>query len=181
MTSTVCLPGAGGLLGAAEAAVGALCGGTDPSVLLGSDAFDALGRLTVVAHQVAALQSALAVRVVDANQWQGRGSATAPMWLAKRLGCTTSAAHRLLATGRRLDDLPATRQAFASGAISSDEADAIVAAADVDPGAESTLLAIATKDHDLAVTRKAADKVRHQSRPVAQEQARMERIRRARR
>ena len=181
MTSTVCLPGAGGLLAAAEVAVGALCRGTDPAVVTGSDAFDGLGRLTVVARQVAALQSALAVRVVDANQWQGRGSPTGPMWLAKQLGCTTSAAHRLLATGRRLDDLPATRQAFAAGAISSDEADAIVAAADIDPGAEADLLGLATTHHDLGVTRKAADKVRHQSRSAAQEQARMERIRRGRR
>ena len=181
MTSTVCLPGAGSLLAAAEAAVGALCDATDPAVLLGSDALGGLARLTVVARQVAALQSALAVRVVESNTWRGRGSATGELWLAKQLGCTGGAAHRLLATGRKLDDLPATREAFASGTISSDEADAIVAAAVVDPGAESGLLAIAVKDHDLAVTRKAADKVRHQSRSAAQEQARRARIRRARR
>ena len=181
MTSTVCLPGAGSLLAAAEAAVGALCDATDPAVLLGSDALGGLARLTVGARQVAALQSALAVRVVESNTWRGRGSATGELWLAKQLGCTGGAAHRLLATGRKLDDLPATREAFASGTISSDEADAIVAAAVVDPGAESGLLAIAVKDHDLAVTRKAADKVRHQSRSAAQEQARRARIRRARR
>jgi len=181
MTSTALDPGAGGLLATAEAAVGALCEGTDPSVLLGSDALDGLARTAVVVRRLAALQSALAVRVVESNTWRGRGSPTGELWLAKQLGCTTSSAHRLLATAKKLDELPATKQAFASGAISGDEADAIVAAAVVDPTAEAALLAIAAKDHDLAVTRKAADKVRHQSRSVAQEQARMERIRRARR
>jgi hypothetical protein len=181
MASILSLPGAGGLLGAVETAIGALCDGTDPGVVSGADALDGLARLTVAARRSAAVQTSLAVRVVESNMWQGRGSPTAPMWMAKQLGCTTGAAHRVLDTARKLDDLPVTRDAVMSGAISADEANAIVAAATVDPSAESALLAIAVKDHDLASTRKAADKVRHQCRSAAQEQARLERIRKNRR
>jgi hypothetical protein len=174
-------PCAGGLLAAVEAAVGALCDGTDAAVVTGSDSLDALGRVTVAVRRLAAVQTALAVRVVESNRWQGRGSPTAQVWLAKELGCPIGEAHRRLATAKHLDDLPVTREAVEAGQISRDEADAIVSAAVVDPGAESALLALAVADHDLDSTRKAADKVRHQSRSAEQEQARLERIRRGRR
>jgi hypothetical protein len=172
---------AGGLLAAVEATVGALCDGTDAACLTGPDALDALARITVAVRQLTAVQTALAVRVVESNRWQGRGSPTAQVWLAKELGCPIGEAHRRLATAKHLHDLPVTRHAVESGQISRDEADAIVSAAVVDPGSESVLLALAVADHDLGSTRKAADKVRHQSRSAEQEQARLERIRRGRR
>jgi hypothetical protein len=174
-------PCAGGLLAAVEAAVGALCGGTDVACLTGTDSLDALGRVTVAVRRLAAVQTALAVRVVESNRWQGRGSPSASVWLAKELGCPIGEAHRRLANAKHLDDLPVTRDAVEAGQISHAEADAIVSAAIVDPGAESALLALAVADHDLGSTRKAADKVRHQSRSAAQELARLERIRRGRR
>ena len=181
MTSTAAPAAAGSRLAAAEAAVGVLCTDTDPAVLSGADALDALGRVTVITRKLAALQTVLALRVIDANQWQGRGSPTAPMWLARQLGCTTGAAHQMLATAKKLDDRPATRQAFANGEISSDEAAAITAAAAVDPSAEAALLAGATGGHDLAATRAASGQVRRQSRSRADEQARTERLHRSRR
>ena len=73
MTSTVCLGGASGLLAGVEAAVGALCDGTDPAVLLGSDALGSLGRLTGMARPCPALHSALAGRVAHSKPVRGCG------------------------------------------------------------------------------------------------------------
>ncbi|MGH2726956.1 MAG: HNH endonuclease [Actinomycetota bacterium] len=72
--------------------------------------------------------------------WRNLGYRTPAQWMAMRAQSTLGAAIATLEMGRRLDELPATRDAFASGALSAHQAQEITAAAAADPSAEASLL-----------------------------------------
>jgi hypothetical protein len=80
-------------------------------------------------------------RVARAVDWKHAGHRNPAEWLASATGVGIGEASRELDTARRLEDLPATAQAYRSGELSEAQASEIAASASVDPDAEPQLLA----------------------------------------
>lgn len=110
------------------------------------DAFERLGRV-VAAGRLAALAAVDRARV-----WRGEGHASFAHWTAERTGTTVGHAVGALTAAKALAELPATREALASGALSVQQAGEIALAAQADRGSESALLA-AAKDKSVAELR----------------------------
>ncbi len=84
--------------------------------------------------EVAQLHSALGAKLTLAladldrrGEWEIDGSASMTAWMRARLDLTNSQANRILKTGRRLRDLPATAAAWLAGALSDGQVEIIVA------------------------------------------------------
>ena len=166
-------------LAAVERTVATWCDGLDASRLSGVDAATGAERMAVVIRRCQAAQLVLAGRAEVCNAYAARARSAAD-WLARQNGTTAGQAKRSLATVKRLEECPATREAFVAGEISADEAEAVSEAATVDPGSERRLLESARTNHDLRETREAADKVRHAARSAEEEAARHARLHRTR-
>src|SRR5215510_1173012 len=95
-------------------------------------------------------------RVANAVNWKHAGHRNPADWLASATGTGVGDASRELDTAKRLEELPATADAFRSGELSEEQA-AEVAAASIDPDAEADLLASV---HDGASLRAVRDKCR---------------------
>ena len=98
------------------------------------DSFAELERLAVAGRTLAGR------RVERSTVWRDEGFSTPARWMAARAQTTVAAAITAIETGRRLEELPATRDAFQSGALSGMQAAEIAAAAVADPSAEESLL-----------------------------------------
>ena len=83
-------------------------------------------------------------RVEESNVWRHDGDRSAAHFLAHKTGTTVGQAISTLEVAHRLEDLPATDEAFRGGALSEVQAAAVTAAAEADPTAEQALLAKAT-------------------------------------
>ena len=79
-------------------------------------------------------------RVATAVNWKHAGHRTPAEWLASATGVSVGEAGRELDTARRLEELPATADAFRAGELSGAQASEIAASATVDPEAEAALL-----------------------------------------
>lgn len=82
----------------------------------------------------------IARQVEKSGVWWRSAYRTPAQWMASRAQTTIAAAVSTLETARKLDELPATREVFASGALSGLQAAEITRAASADPAAERTLL-----------------------------------------
>ncbi|MFA5891743.1 MAG: DUF222 domain-containing protein [Actinomycetota bacterium] len=82
-------------------------------------------------------------RVLRTGTWRRLGYRTPATWMASRTQTTLSHAITAVQTAHRLHELPATREAFATGKLSESQTAEIAAAAEADPGAESALLTFA--------------------------------------
>jgi hypothetical protein len=102
--------------------------------------FAELERLAVAGRTIAGR------RVVQTKAWSGGAYPTPARWMAARAQTSLGAAISTLETGRRLERLPTTRDAFTSGSLSAEQARDITAAASADPAAEASLLDAAAKD-----------------------------------
>ena len=98
------------------------------------DAFAELERLAAAGRTLAGR------RVEQTDLWQRLGFRTPAQWMAVRAQSTVGAAIATLETGRKLDELPAIREAFKSGTLSTHQAKEITAAASLEPAAEQSLL-----------------------------------------
>lgn len=105
------------------------------------------------------------------------GIERAAHWTAARTQTTVGAAITSIETAYRLNKLPATREAFASGRLSEVQTAEISAAASADPSAESSLLALAERGETLSVIREQCRQVRASAAGVEDS---VERIRRGR-
>jgi hypothetical protein len=95
-------------------------------------------------ERLAAAGRTLAGRRVEASKlWAEQGYRTPAHWMASHAQTTVASAVATLETGRRLEELPATRDAFAAGALSGLQAAEIVSAATADPAIELDLLRVA--------------------------------------
>jgi uncharacterized protein DUF222 len=94
-------------------------------------------------HVCAAMKALLARRVEECGVWRADGARTAGHWLAEKTGVTVGAATQALQTARRLDELPATAEAFRAGSLSELQAHEITMAAGADRSAEARLLGAA--------------------------------------
>lgn len=72
--------------------------------------------------------------------WWQTGYRTPAQWIASHARTTVAAAITTLETARKLEELPATREAFKSGALSGLQAAEITRAAAASPTSEATLL-----------------------------------------
>ena len=160
--------------------VGLWCGQTDPALLSGAEAAGGVERLAVVIRQLTAKQAVLAARAAECNSYSKR-SPSPEDWLAKANGTSRGEAKKAVDTAKRLKRCPATAEAFERGDLSVGEADAISAAAVVDPAAEDALVAKATSGHDLGETREQAERVRRAARKGEGPAARRARLRARRR
>jgi hypothetical protein len=75
--------------------------------------------------------------------WKHAGHRNSAEWLANTTGLSVGEASRELETAERLEQCPATADAFRAGELSSSQASEITAAATADPEAEAALLATA--------------------------------------
>jgi hypothetical protein len=98
------------------------------------ETFAELERLAVAGRTLAGR------RVERTDLWQRLGYRTPAQWMAVRAQSTMGAAIATLETGRNLDELPTTREAFKSGTLSAHQAKEISFAASADPSAEQSLL-----------------------------------------
>jgi hypothetical protein len=78
--------------------------------------------------------------VARAGTWSGHGDRNAAEWLARTTGTTATDAAATIATGARMEELPATRAAARAGRLSPAQARAVADAASTDPAAEERLL-----------------------------------------
>lgn len=101
------------------------------------DSFAELERLSVAGRTLTGRA------VAQSDLWQRLGFRTPAQWMAVRSQSTMGAAIATLETGRKLDELPATREAFKAGSLSAHQAREISAAAAADPSAERSLLDVA--------------------------------------
>ena len=89
----------------------------------------------------------MAGRAIEKSHlWWQQGYRTPAQWMASRAQTTVGAAIATLETGRRLESLPATREAFASGSLSAMQVSEISRAAAEAPDAERSLLEAARSE-----------------------------------
>lgn len=86
------------------------------------------------------LKTLAAAKVAASEAWRGDGDRSAEDWLARTTDTSKGEANRMVETGKRLDELPATAEAAKRGDLSAKQAEAIAGAASADPSAERQLL-----------------------------------------
>jgi hypothetical protein len=79
-------------------------------------------------------------RIERTKIWREQGFSTPARWMAAKAQISVPDAIATIETGRRLEDLPETRRAVRSGALSAVQAAQITAAATADPASERSLL-----------------------------------------
>lgn len=124
------------LIAALRAAVASL----DASSLTAADAMALVETFAEGERLCAAGRTLATARVQDTRAWRGTGHRSAAHWVASRTHSTVTAAMASLETARRIDSLPATREALVTGKLSEVQVVEIAAAASADPGAEASLL-----------------------------------------
>jgi hypothetical protein len=145
----------------------------EPGCLSGEQAVRALELMCEVERMAAAGRTLLARRVEQSNVWVRSGHRTAAEFVAVQTGTTVGGAINVLATAERLEQTPATAQAFLAGEVSETQASEIAKAAAVDPAAEDRLLATAKR----GTVRQLTDECRRVRVAATDEAARYDRIR----
>ncbi|MEX2658394.1 MAG: DUF222 domain-containing protein, partial [Acidimicrobiales bacterium] len=135
-----------------EAMVNAL----DVATLSGPGAARLAKRLVTCERVLAACRAEAVKRAADANQWRTAGERSPGAWAAKVTGTTLGQANAELETTAKLEHLPATAAARASGELSELQAKEIAGAATADPAAEAELLRRAKVDDAAALKRRCA-------------------------
>ena len=103
--------------------------------------------LATVAGQVQAVAARVLARVEDDGRWAAGGWRTFGEWAARRQGASSAAVRRDTTLGRALDgDLPGTRVAVESGAVSIEHAQVL---ARFGPTSPARLAALASDEPDL--------------------------------
>src|SRR4051794_27971985 len=156
------------LLRAAEIAVGAWSESLDPALLTGSAAADDMARAEAMKRKITAVTVGLARRVEETRAFKATHRDAAG-WLASTAGSSVGEANRMLRTGERLENCPATKEAFEAGTLSLAEADLVSEAVKADPSAEAELVALATGRHTFHRLRDKGDRGRRGAPPVGGE------------
>ena len=164
-------------LAALEAAAEGFCGGFDADRLTASQAADVLARVTVLERRMAAVKGRAARRVEISSVWQHAGHRSMADWLAARTGDPVGVSVGVLDMAKKLETLPATADALASGDVSLAAAREIAGAVAADPTAEAGLLAVATSGSGHRELVDSAARVRRAAASAEDEAARHERLR----
>jgi hypothetical protein len=150
------------MFSAIREAVSALRSGLDELAqqsLSGSEAAELL-RILTEGERICAAGRTLAARHIEtSNVWQHDGHRSAAEWIAAETGTMVGQAIGVLETAHRLEELPLTKAAFASGRLSELQTREISAAAVADPRKERHLLE-AARTHTALELRNECRRVR---------------------
>ena len=147
----------------------------EPGCVRGDDALAWLSAFVEVERLGAAGRTLMAARVEQSNVWRPSGERSAAQFLAHTTGTSVGRAQSVLETAARLEQLPATADAFRTATLSESQVQEVAAAAAVSPASEARLLERA--DGTLKQLRDECRRVRHAG---TDEQARYDAIRRNR-
>jgi hypothetical protein len=131
----------------------------EPRLLDGADAKRQLRDVARMEAICASVKARLARRVAETNAWQHGGHKSAAHAVAASTGTSVGEASRVLSTAERLEALPDTADAFASGRVTQVQAHEIASAATEVPEAERELITTA-RDRNHAQLRDLAARVR---------------------
>ena len=120
-------------LESAIAGVRSIVESMDSDELRAGDAAGLVDRFAELERFAMAGRTIAARSVEKSRLWWQQGYRTPAQWMASHAQTTVAAAITTLETGRRLDELPATREAFTAGALSGLQAAEIARAAAADP------------------------------------------------
>src|SRR5207302_7898835 len=104
-----------------------------------------------VERLAAAGRTMMARAVERSGIWRDGGHRSAAHWMASVTGVAVGQAVGIMETARRLEDLPAVREAFASGQVSEVKVKEAAAAAATCPSAQDELVAAARTDTVVAL------------------------------
>ncbi len=152
-------------------ALAAVVAGLDVAVVSGDDAAG-LTELFARGERLCATAKAMAARrAATCQAWARAGHRGPDQWLAQLSGSSPAAARTSLAVAEQMEAQPALAQACQAGALSSDQAGHIAAAAQVDPAATPGLVDQASR-HGLFGLRDSCRQVVHAGRSAPHDQAR---------
>jgi hypothetical protein len=118
----------------------------EPDLLAGNRATELMELFAESERLSAAGRTATAGRAAQAAEWRGAGYRTPAAWVASMTQVSVGQAITTLQTAHHLMQLPATRDAFATGLLSEVQAAEIASAAAATPDAEAALLELADTD-----------------------------------
>jgi hypothetical protein len=122
-----------------------LVGQAEPGIHDLDEAVGLVKLFTEIKRLAAAGELLFAKRVADAGSWDGRDRSAAH-WFARETGISVGDAQAKFATAERLEELPATAEAFRAGKLSDQQARHVSIGATADPDAETMLLETAAND-----------------------------------
>ncbi|HWC11337.1 MAG TPA: hypothetical protein VG455_08960 [Acidimicrobiales bacterium] len=114
--------------------------GFDAAVLAAADAEVVVGLAAAIEGVAATLKALAGARLAQGGGWKGSGARSAAHHLARATGTSLSQAVEAIETGRRLEQLPVVAAAARDGALSAQQASALVGAGAADPAAERRLV-----------------------------------------
>lgn len=117
-----------------------LVGSLDPERIPTKDVAELVDLFSELERLAIAGRTFLARRVERSDVWCKQGFSTPARWMAAKAKTTLASAIATIETGRKITELPATREALRSGSLSRIQAAEITAAAAADPAAERSLL-----------------------------------------
>ena len=135
-----CGAGWGSLVESAVALLSPLLAELDPDRLAGGDAVSLYASFVALDRLVMAGKTLLAPRIDTSGVWQHRGHRNAASLLAEVEGVAPGQAQSLLEVGRRLGQLPGTREAVRQGTLSGPKVVQLTGAGILDPAREPDLL-----------------------------------------
>ena len=122
-----------------------LVSGLDPDAVVLGEAPEVWAEFDAIERVIASAKLLMARRVEQAHTWTKQGFRSAVEQIAVLSGASMSSARSMLATSKRIADLPDTAEVMRSGELSAAMAHAVVSAAAVAPDAEAALLAIVVR------------------------------------
>ena len=165
-------------LAQARDAVAVVADGFDARRLTLADAATAVRHAAAIRNMAATIESLAAARVAEGPAWRSAGYSSPAEWLAAQSGTSVGKAKEAIDTGKRLGALTDTVAAARRGELSREQAAAVADAAAVNPGAETQLVAAASK---ASLTELRTECVRAKAAADADPEATHRRIHRARR
>jgi hypothetical protein len=131
----------------------------EPRLLDGPAAARELRRVARMEAICASVKTRLARRMEETNAWQRGGHKSAAHFVARETGTSIHQAVVTLETGAQLEELPALREAFATGRVTQAQVTEIAPAAVVAADHERELVALAQEDRNHARLRDRCRKV----------------------
>jgi hypothetical protein len=123
----------------------------EPRALSSAEAVELVQAFTEVERLGAAGRTLAAPVVERSGAWRKDGHRSAAHWMAAETGVSVGQAVGTLETARRLEELPATTEAFASGELSETKVREVAAAASASPDSEAELLEAARHNTVVAL------------------------------
>jgi hypothetical protein len=161
---------------ALRAHVESVMAGFDVALVTAAEAVEIGRELTRVKRRFEAAELACAKRVADTSLVRTRADHDGAKATGRQLGVSNGEAASLLDLAGALAELPATREAFERGDISRDQAAEIARTAQVRPGTEADLVAVA-RHESLGELKRRGRKLRANGEDGAQKAQRLQRER----